>query len=99
MINNFGEIVSSLLTADHTCRRSEDESWEGLLLLLETRDKIFARLISGRVSVFALLKKCTKDLMEQIDPKTTTPITIRPTTTEISTVSVHQAQTYLVMMY
>ena len=30
MINNFGEIVSSLLTADHTCRRSEDESWEGL---------------------------------------------------------------------
>ena len=32
MINNFDEIVSSLLTADHTCRRSEDESWEGLLL-------------------------------------------------------------------
>ena len=33
MINNFGEIVSSLLFADHTCRRSEDESWEGLLLV------------------------------------------------------------------
>ena len=31
--NNFGEIVSSLLTADRTCRRSEDESWEGLLLI------------------------------------------------------------------
>ena len=30
MTNHFGEIVSSLLTADHTCRRSEDESWEGL---------------------------------------------------------------------
>ena len=26
MINNFGEIVSSLLTADHTCRRSDDET-------------------------------------------------------------------------
>ena len=33
MINNFGEIVSSLLIADHTCRRSQDERWEGLLLL------------------------------------------------------------------
>ena len=26
MINNIGEIMSSLLTADHTCRRSEKES-------------------------------------------------------------------------
>ena len=26
MINNFGEVVSILLTADHTCRQSEDES-------------------------------------------------------------------------
>ena len=32
--NNFDGFVSSLLTADHTCRRSEDEIWEGLLLLL-----------------------------------------------------------------
>ena len=42
MINNFGEIVSSLLTADHTCRRSEDESWEGLLLLF-TKYKILRK--------------------------------------------------------
>ena len=33
-INNFGEIVSSLSTADHTCRQSVDKSWEGPLLLL-----------------------------------------------------------------
>ena len=26
--NNFDGFVSSLLTADHTCRRSEDEIWE-----------------------------------------------------------------------
>ena len=32
MVNNFGDIESSLLTADHICLRSEDESWEGLLI-------------------------------------------------------------------
>ena len=47
MINNFGEIVSSLLTADHICRRSEDESWKGLLTYLENKDQnLFILILS-----------------------------------------------------
>ena len=56
MNNNFGEIVSSLLTADHTCRRSEDESWEGHILYNGFMEKLSKqRSQIKNVDLFAFL--------------------------------------------
>ena len=65
MINNFGEIVSSLLTADHTCRRSEDESYYYLELkeILTTKFKKFrSHNVSG-----SLLDEVSKKQIHQVN--------------------------------
>ena len=68
----FGEIVPSLLTADYTCRRSEDESWEGLptyLLWIVIRIENFWGCLMENVYEVGWEAKKKNQLIRRIESK------------------------------